>query len=160
MYHTKEEEKYYRLWHIHQIIEATCSHALHCLHCHYWNVDFVLFHNVTCYTNPLLSCIHVNITNLLNIMCTFVATCVILGRLKCSCMQSLYSWEVASLWYKIVHIWWSVEFFFYRATFNEWCSKVMLTSLLSTNDTFIVQPSKCQRRSKQIPVPFYIYIFQ
>ena len=30
------------------------------------------FHNVTCYTDPLLSYIYVNITNLLNITCTLV----------------------------------------------------------------------------------------
>ena len=29
------------------------------------------FHNITCYTNPLLSCIHVNATKFLNITCTF-----------------------------------------------------------------------------------------
>ena len=47
------------------------------------NVDFVFFHNVTCYTTSLLSCIHVNTTNLLNIMCTMVATCVLSRRLEC-----------------------------------------------------------------------------
>ena len=46
---------------------------------HYRNVDFVLFHNVARYTNSLLSCIHVNTTYLLNITCTLVATCLILG---------------------------------------------------------------------------------
>ena len=34
--------------------------------CHCCDVDFVLFHNVTCYTNSLLSCIHINTTCLLN----------------------------------------------------------------------------------------------
>jgi hypothetical protein len=47
------------------------------------NVDFVSFHNVTCCTNPLLSCILVNTANLMIIMCTLVATGVILGRLDC-----------------------------------------------------------------------------
>ena len=42
------------------------------------DVDFVLFHNFTCYTNPLLSRIHVNTTQPLHVMCTLVATSVIL----------------------------------------------------------------------------------
>jgi hypothetical protein len=49
----------------HQRIQTTNSHASHCHHyncCHYCNVDFVLFHNVTCYNNSLLSCIHANTT--------------------------------------------------------------------------------------------------
>ena len=46
---------------IHQRIQTTCLHASYCHHC---NVDFVLFHNVTCYTNYLLSCIHVNTAGL------------------------------------------------------------------------------------------------
>ena len=47
------------------------------------NVDFVLFHNVTCYTNPLFSRIQVNNTYLLNITCTLVPTTKILGSLEC-----------------------------------------------------------------------------
>jgi hypothetical protein len=35
---------------IHRSIQTT---RLHTSHCHYCNVDFVLFHNITCYTNPL-----------------------------------------------------------------------------------------------------------
>jgi hypothetical protein len=46
------------------------------------HISFVLFHNVTCYTNSIISCIHVNTTTLHNIMCTLVATCVILQSLK------------------------------------------------------------------------------
>ena len=60
-------------------LHVSCYH-----HCHYCNVDFVLFHNVTCYTNSLLSCIQVHTTNLFSIMCTLVATCMILGRLECN----------------------------------------------------------------------------
>jgi hypothetical protein len=41
----------------HPRIQTTHSHTSHC---HYCNVDFVVFHNVTCYTNSLLSCIHIN----------------------------------------------------------------------------------------------------
>jgi hypothetical protein len=41
-----------------------------------------MFH-VTCYTNSLLSCIHIYTTYLLNIMCTLVATSFILIRLEC-----------------------------------------------------------------------------
>ena len=79
---------------INQITQMTCLHASHCHHCHYYhycNVDFVGFHNITCMDacdiiniSSLLSCIHVNTTNLLNIMCILVATCVILGKLKCN----------------------------------------------------------------------------
>ena len=43
-------------------------------HCHYYNLDFVLLHNVTSYTNSLLSRILVNTTHILNIPCTLVAT--------------------------------------------------------------------------------------
>ena len=43
-------------------------------YCHYCNVDFMSFHNVTCCINPLLSRIHVNTTKLLNAMCTLSAT--------------------------------------------------------------------------------------
>ena len=44
----------------------------------------MLFHNVTCYSDSLLSCVHVNTIDLLNIMCTLVAIGMILGRLECS----------------------------------------------------------------------------
>jgi hypothetical protein len=69
---------------IHRRIQTTHSRASRCHHCHHYNVDFVVFHNVTCYANSLLSCIHVTTTYLLNITCTLVATCVKLGRLKCT----------------------------------------------------------------------------
>ena len=46
------------------------------------HISFVLFHNVTCYTNPIVSRIHVNTTKLRNITCTLVATCVIIRSLK------------------------------------------------------------------------------
>jgi hypothetical protein len=49
----------------------------------------VLFQNITCYTNSLLSHIHVNTANLLNTTCTLVATNVILGRLECSLSSRL-----------------------------------------------------------------------
>jgi hypothetical protein len=48
------------------------------------HISFVLFHNVTCYTNSIVSCIHVNTTKLCNIKCTLVATCVILQSLGCT----------------------------------------------------------------------------
>ena len=44
----------------------------------YPHISFVLFHSVTCYTNSIVSRIHVNTTKLRNIMCTLVATGVIL----------------------------------------------------------------------------------
>ena len=47
------------------------------------HISFVLFHNVTSYTNSIVSCIHVNTTKLRNITCTLVATSVILRSLEC-----------------------------------------------------------------------------
>jgi hypothetical protein len=49
----------------------------------YPHISFVLFHNVTCYSNSIISHIHVNSTKLHNIMCTLVATGVILQSLEC-----------------------------------------------------------------------------
>jgi hypothetical protein len=46
--------------------------------------SFVLFHNVTCYTNFIVSCIHANTAKLRNITCTLVATGVILQSLECT----------------------------------------------------------------------------
>ena len=48
------------------------------------HISFVLFHNVTCYTNFTVSRIHVNTTKLRNITCTLIATCVILRSLEYS----------------------------------------------------------------------------
>ena len=45
-------------------------------------LHFVLFHSVTCYTNSIVSCIHVNTTKLRNIMCALVATGVTLRSLE------------------------------------------------------------------------------
>ena len=66
----------------HQRNQTTSSHASHCHHCHYCNVDFVLFHNATSYTNSLLPRIHINTTKLLKIMSTLIATSMILQNLK------------------------------------------------------------------------------
>ena len=71
----------------HQRIHTTHSHASHCHHCNNCNccnVDFVLFHNVTWYTNSILSCIHVNTTNILNVTYTLVAPCMTIGRWECN----------------------------------------------------------------------------
>ena len=54
------------------------------IYCHYCRLTFMLFCNITCCINSLLSRIHVNTANLLNITCTLVAVGVILGRLECS----------------------------------------------------------------------------
>ena len=43
----------------------------------------MLHHIVTCYTNPIVSRIHVNTTTPRNITCTVVATSVILRSLEC-----------------------------------------------------------------------------
>jgi hypothetical protein len=56
---------------------TTPFHTIEMLH-------LVLFHSVTCYTNSTVSCIHVNTTKLHNIICTLVATCVILRSLECT----------------------------------------------------------------------------
>ena len=67
-----------------QITRLHASRCHHCIYCHYCNIDFVLFLNVTSYTASLLSCIHVNTTELLNITCTLVASSMILWRLECT----------------------------------------------------------------------------
>ena len=69
----------------HQRIQTTRSHVScchHCSYCHYCDVDFVLFRNVTCYTNSMLSHIHINTTLFLNTTCTLVATSVVLWSLE------------------------------------------------------------------------------
>ena len=48
------------------------------------HISFVLFHNVTCYTNHVASHIHVNTTKLCNVMCTLTAIGVILRSLECT----------------------------------------------------------------------------
>jgi hypothetical protein len=48
------------------------------------HISFGIFHNVTCYTNSIISHIHVNTTKLHNITCTLVATYAILRSLECS----------------------------------------------------------------------------
>lgn len=67
----------------HHTHPSKCSKP-HASRCQYCNVGFVLFHDVTCSTDSLLSCAYVNTTNLLNVTCTLVSTCVILGRFECS----------------------------------------------------------------------------
>ena len=52
-------------------------------------LHFVLFHNITCYTNnSIISHIHVNTTKLHNITCTLVATGVILRSVECTSTMS------------------------------------------------------------------------
>ena len=52
-------------------------------------LHFVSFYSVTCYTNSIVSHIHVNTTKLCIITCTLVATCVILQSLECTCLVML-----------------------------------------------------------------------
>jgi len=63
-------------------------------------LHFVLFHSVTCDTNSLVSCTHVNTTKLCNVTCTLVATCVILRSLECitthSCETKLVKFTTPS----------------------------------------------------------------
>ena len=47
------------------------------------HMTFVLFHKLTCYTNSIVSRIHITTTKLHNITCTLVATCVIIRSLGC-----------------------------------------------------------------------------
>jgi hypothetical protein len=60
-----------------QVEWTTPHHTIKMLH-------FVVFHNITCYTNSIVTCIHVNTKKLHNITCTLVATSVILWRLECN----------------------------------------------------------------------------
>ena len=77
------------------LVECWCVHMSHCTrrrsevdhttpHHTVKMLHFVLFHSVTCYTNPIVSCIHANTTKLRNITSTLVATCVILQSVKCT----------------------------------------------------------------------------
>ena len=47
------------------------------------HISFELFHNVTCYTNFIVSRIHGNTTKLRNITCTLITTGVILRSFEC-----------------------------------------------------------------------------
>ena len=55
------------------------------------HISFALLHNVTCYTKPTTSRIHVNTTKLWNITCTLVATCMIQQSLECTYVYSYVS---------------------------------------------------------------------
>jgi hypothetical protein len=48
------------------------------------HISFVLFHNVTCYTDSIASRIHVDTIKLRNTKCTLVATSVIQRGLECT----------------------------------------------------------------------------
>ena len=64
-------------------------------------LHFVLFQSVTCYTNSIVSRIHVNTAKLRNITCTLVATrCgVILRSLECILItRSMVAWIVYGIW--------------------------------------------------------------
>jgi hypothetical protein len=55
--------------------------------------SFVLFHNITCYTNSIVSRIHVNTTELRNITHTLVAIGVILRGLECTIKVRPYHYQ-------------------------------------------------------------------
>ena len=70
---------------IHQRVQTTCLHASHYHHCHYCqycNVDFV--YSIMSHATLMYPCIHGNSAYLLNILYTWVATYMILGRLECT----------------------------------------------------------------------------
>ena len=73
------------------LVECWCMHMPHrpgrpsgVDHMHHTiqMLHFVLFHSVTCYTNSIVSHMHVNTTKFCNITCTLVATGVILWSLE------------------------------------------------------------------------------
>jgi hypothetical protein len=61
------------------------------------HISFVLFHDVTCYTNSIVSCIHVDTTKLRHITCTLVATVVILRSLECMWVLFWFLFHVLQL---------------------------------------------------------------
>jgi hypothetical protein len=65
----------------------------------YPHISFVLFHSVTCYNNSIASPIHANTAKLLNIMCTLVATCVILRSLECILLCRYPYGELVLYWH-------------------------------------------------------------
>ena len=70
----------HKIWHWTTRSHTSC--CLQCHYCHYCNVDFVLFHDVTCYTNSMLLSIHVDTANLFNNTCTLFVVDMKLWRLE------------------------------------------------------------------------------
>ena len=68
-------------------------------------ISFVLFHNVTCYTNSTVSRIHVNTTKLCNTMCTLVATGVILRSLECSLAWTTHDKNTCNFHVLLTNMW-------------------------------------------------------
>jgi hypothetical protein len=58
------------------------------------HISFVVFHNVTCYINSIVSYIHVNTTKLRIIMCTLVAKGVMLWSLESIYISNIFSLEL------------------------------------------------------------------
>ena len=75
-------------------MQITSSHASRC---HYCNVDFVLFHNITCYINFLLSCTYVTATCLLKYQGHFVCYRHDIREVKVYTLNSLMYTSVISL---------------------------------------------------------------
>jgi hypothetical protein len=61
------------------------------------HISCVLFHDFTCYTNSIVSRIHVNTTKLHNITCMLVATCVILRSLECTLVSKVWAKKLAKV---------------------------------------------------------------
>jgi hypothetical protein len=95
------------------------------------HISFVLFHNVTCYNNSIVSRIHVNTTKLCNVTCTLVPTCVILQSLECIMSPTLNANPILFVIPSLNFFWGDYRF--------------ILLQLLSLSKRFFIQISIVQQ---------------
>ena len=93
---------------IHQRIQTTRLHASRCHRCCFCSADFV-YSIISHTTNSLLSCIHANTTDLFNIICSLVATSVVLGRLEYLITNTQQSPRKATLTGRTCFTWISLQ---------------------------------------------------